>query len=117
MNLKISDHDHDRYITTQQFNKLISENFSARLAQAHLASKNDIANFVKKTDLVDKKKTSSTKVTSNETRHILGGKELNELLEYVKAISTKELTKDLIKKFSIFNVSKFIQYLYQLKVH
>ena len=48
------------------------------------------------------------KVTSNETRHILGGKELNELLEYVKAISTKELTKDLIKKFSIFNVSKFI---------
>ena len=43
-----TDHDHNKYITTQEFNKLTSENFSASLAQANLASKNDIANFVKK---------------------------------------------------------------------
>ena len=41
------DHDHDRYIT-QELNKLTSENFATRLAQANLASKNDIANFVKR---------------------------------------------------------------------
>ena len=36
--------------TTQEFNKLTSENFTARLKQANLANKIDIANFVKKTD-------------------------------------------------------------------
>ena len=46
---KISiDHDHDKYITAQEFNTLIAENLIARLAQPNLASKNDFANFVKK---------------------------------------------------------------------
>ena len=40
------DHNH-KYITTQEFNKLRSEHFIARLKQANLASKNDIANLVK----------------------------------------------------------------------
>ena len=45
---KITDHDHDKYITTPEFNKLTSENFTARLKQANLASKSDITSFVKK---------------------------------------------------------------------
>ena len=57
-----SDHDHDKYITTQEFNKLTSENFTATLKQANSASKNDIANFNEKLKTV----------TSNK-------KELNEL--------------------------------------
>ena len=40
-----TDHDHDKYITKQVFNKLTSETFTARRKQANLASKNDIANF------------------------------------------------------------------------
>ena len=51
-----TDHDHDKYITTQEFNKLTAEDFTARLAQPNLASKNDIANFVKKTDFDNKLK-------------------------------------------------------------
>ena len=47
---KITDHDHDKYITTPEFNKLTTENFSVVLKQANLPSKSDIANFVKKTD-------------------------------------------------------------------
>ena len=43
-----TDHDHDKYITIQELNKLTSENFTARLAQANLVRKSDIANFVKK---------------------------------------------------------------------
>ena len=35
-------------LTTSEFNKLKSEHFTARLKQADLASKNDIADFVKK---------------------------------------------------------------------
>ena len=41
-------HINDKYITTQEFNKLTAKYFNARLAQANVASKNDIANFVKR---------------------------------------------------------------------
>ena len=44
------DHDHDNYIITQEFDRLTSENFTVRLKQANLASKSDIANFIKKTN-------------------------------------------------------------------
>ena len=30
-----TDHDHDKYITTQEFDKSTSENFATRLAQAN----------------------------------------------------------------------------------
>ena len=46
-----TNHHHDKYITTQEFNKITSETFTARLKQANLASKSDTANLVKKTDL------------------------------------------------------------------
>ena len=68
---KITDHNHDKYITTPEFNKLTAENFAARLAQANLASKSDIANFVKKTDFDDKLKNLNKKVTSNKAKHLL----------------------------------------------
>ena len=44
---KINDHDHNKCITTQELNKLKSENFNARFKQANLAIKNDIVDFVK----------------------------------------------------------------------
>ena len=34
----MTDNNHDKYITTPEFNKLIAENFAARLAQANLAT-------------------------------------------------------------------------------
>ena len=43
---KITNHDHAKYITNQEFNKLTSENSAAILSQTNLASKNDYANFV-----------------------------------------------------------------------
>ena len=76
MNLKIKlitvGHDQDKYITTQEFDKITAKTLPARLAQASLVRKNDISNFVKKTNL--------------------NKNELNELSEKVKAISTKRLT-------------------------
>ena len=50
------DHNLDKYITTQEFNIFTPNNFAARLAQANLASKSDIANFVTKKDFDDKLK-------------------------------------------------------------
>ena len=43
-----TDHDHDKYITAQEFRKVTSENITARLAKANLGSKSDVANFVKR---------------------------------------------------------------------
>ena len=40
--------DHDKYITTPEFNKLTKENFAKRLKQTNLASQNDIPKFIKK---------------------------------------------------------------------
>ena len=46
---EINNHHHDNYTTTQEFNKLTADNFTARLKEANLASQNDIAIFVNKT--------------------------------------------------------------------
>ena len=54
--MKITDHNHDKYISTPEFNKVTSENFATRLTQANLASKSEIANFLNKTDFHNKLK-------------------------------------------------------------
>ena len=38
---KMNNHNHDKYITTSEFNKLTTENFKAKLAQANLVIKID----------------------------------------------------------------------------
>ena len=45
MKKKITDRNRDKCIATQELNKSASKNLAARLAQANLGSKNDIANF------------------------------------------------------------------------
>ena len=75
---KLTDHDHDKYIATPKFNKLAVENFAARLAQANLVTKSDIANFVYKTDFDNKLKNLSNKVTSYKSKHLLVENELKK---------------------------------------
>ena len=53
---KITNNNHDKYITTAEFNKLTAETFDLRLKQSNLASKSNIANFIKKTDFDNKLK-------------------------------------------------------------
>ena len=57
---KVTDHDHDNYIITSEFNKLTTENFAARLAQANLVTKADF----------DAKLTSLNKKTSQIKQNI-----------------------------------------------
>ena len=59
---KITDHNHDKYITTPEFNKLTAENFAARLAQV---------NLVTKTDFEDKLINLNKKTNSNKTKHLI----------------------------------------------
>ena len=73
---KITDHNHDKCITSAEFNTLAAETFAAKFAQANLASneipiENDIAALVKNTDFDDKQINLSKKVTSNKLKHLL----------------------------------------------
>ena len=40
-------HDHAKYITTQEFNKLTTDNFAARIGQAKITTEDDVTDFVK----------------------------------------------------------------------
>ena len=59
---KFTDHNHDKYITTPEFNTLAASVFNARLAQAYL---------VIKTDFDAKLSSLNRKVTSNKSKHLL----------------------------------------------
>ena len=61
-----TDHDHDKHTTTQEFNKLTSKNFTAKLKQAILVTKAEITDFVKKTNFDVKLKNNDIKITSNK---------------------------------------------------
>ena len=80
---------------------------AARLAQANLPSKNDIASFVKKTSFDNKLKNFNKNVTSKKTKHVLVENKLNELSKKVEAISRKRLTKDLINGYKILNGANY----------
>ena len=64
---KITDHDHDKYITTPEFNTMAANVFNARLAQA---------NVITKTDFDAKLSSLNKKITSNKTKHLLVENEL-----------------------------------------
>ena len=76
-------------INIQEFNELTSKNFASRLAQANLASKNDIVNFVKKTNFDDKLKTLNKEVTSNKTKYSEIKNKITDLTNKVAQISEK----------------------------
>ena len=67
---KFNNHNHDKYIETQEFNKLAGDIFNARLAQA---------NLVTKTDFDDKLSSLNRKNTKNKTDHLLVQSELKRL--------------------------------------
>ena len=67
---KITDHKHDKYITTLKFNKLTAENFAARLAQADLVAK--IGFDIKLSSL-------NKKIVSNKIKHLVIENELKKL--------------------------------------
>ena len=67
---KLTDHNHDKYITTPEFNTLAANVFNARLAQA---------NLITKTDFDAKLSSLNRKITANKTRYSLIENELKKL--------------------------------------
>ena len=62
--------NHDKYITTPEFNTLAADVFTARLAQA---------NLITKTDFDAKLSSANRKITTNKAKHLLVENELNKL--------------------------------------
>ena len=67
---KLTDHDHDKYITTPEFNTLVANNFHARLTQANLITK---ADFDAKLSSLNKE------ITTNKSKHLIVENELKKL--------------------------------------
>ena len=67
---KFTDHNHDKYITTPEFNTLAASVFNARLAQA---------NLITKTDFDARLSSLNRKTTTNKTKHLLVENELKKL--------------------------------------
>ena len=66
----LTDHNHDKYITTPEFNKLTVENFVARLKEVNLVAKADFDCRLKKLD---------KKITLNKTKNWVAENELKKL--------------------------------------
>ena len=86
---KLTDHNHDKYITIPEFNTMIASVFNPRLAQA---------NLITKTDFDTKISSLGRKITSNKTKHLLVE---NELKKLKKSFWQKSFRRWYTKLFSI----------------
>ena len=66
---------------------MTEDNFAARLAQTKLATKDDIADFIKETDFDQKIKNLNKEITSNKTKYVRVEKKLTELTNKVAKVS------------------------------
>ena len=67
---KLDNHNHGKYIDTQEFNTLAADVYNGKLARA---------NLVTKTDLDAKLSSLKRKITSNKTKQVLAENELKKL--------------------------------------
>ena len=92
---KISNHNHDKYIDTSEFNKLTVDVFNARIAQA---------NLVTKTDFDAKLASLNRKITSNKTKHVLVENESNKLKTFDSCyfIGKSHFEEDGVQHYLVF---------------
>ena len=67
---KLNNHNHDKYINTQEFNTLAANVFNARRGQANLMTK---------TDFDAKLSSLNRNITKNKSKHLLVENELKKL--------------------------------------
>ena len=70
---KLNNHNHDKYIDTQEFNKLATDVFNSRIAQV---------NLIAKTELGAKLSRLNQKITKNKAKHLPVKNELDKLKNF-----------------------------------
>ena len=91
---KVNNHNHDKYITTPEFNKLTAHVFNARLAQA---------NLITKTDFDSSLSNLNRKITQNKSKQLLIENKLNKLktdLDYF--IGKSHFEEDGVQNYLVF---------------
>ena len=93
---KLNNHNHDKYIDTPEFNKLATDGFDVRLAQA---------NLITKTDFDAKLSNLNRKIIQNKTKHLFVENELNKLKTFYSSyfIGRVTLKKMVYKIIQCFN--------------
>ena len=87
---KVNIHNHDKYITTPEFNAMVATVFNARLAQA---------NVVTKTDFDANLSSINRKITTNKAKHLLVENELKKNKNLMQPIlEVKIILKKMVPK-------------------
>ena len=95
---KLTNHDHDKYIGTQEFNKLAADVFNVRLSQAKPITKTD---FYAKLLSLNKKLTQKL----HKAKHLLVENELNKLKKTLDSsyfISKSHFEEDGTQSYVVF---------------
>ena len=92
---KLPYHNHDKYITTSEFNTLAVDVFHARLAQA---------NLIAKTDFDTKLSSLNRKITADKTKHLLVENEFEKLntIDSSYFRSKSHFEEDRAQKYLVF---------------
>ena len=116
---ELTNHNHEKYIDTSEFNKLAADVFNARLVQANLITKTefDLPNL----------SNLNRKITKNKTDHLIVQNELNKLKTFDSSylIGKSHFEEDgtqnylvfqaMYKYFKAFSVTQYLEYLSELK--
>ena len=92
---KLTDHNHDNYITTPEFNTLAASVFNAGSAQA---------NLIRKTDFDTKLSSLNRKIPSNKSKHLLVENEFQKLKTFDSSYFTgkSHFEEDGAQKYLVF---------------
>ena len=97
MNLKrkLTDHNHDKCITTPEFNNFAADVFNAKLAQA---------NLIAKTDFDAKLSSLNRKITSNKSKYLLVENEFKKLKAFDSSyfVSKRHFEEDGAQNYLVF---------------
>ena len=92
---KLTDHNHDKYVTTPEFDTLAADVFNARLAQA---------NLITETDFGDKLLSLNRKMTANKSKNLLVENELKKVKTFDSSyfIGKSHFEKDGAQNYLVF---------------
>ena len=92
---KINNHNQDKHIDTQEFNKLTADVFNARIAQA---------NLITKTEFNAKLSNLNRKITANKSKHLLVENELKKLKTFNSSsfIGKSHFEEDGVQNYLVF---------------
>ena len=92
---KVNNHNQDKHIDTQEFNKLTADVFNARIAQA---------NLITKTEFNAKLSNLNRNITANKSKHLLVENELKKLKTFDSSsfIGKSHFEEDGVQNYLVF---------------